>query len=167
MSSPLPGAVAVPAPVEELDVAHAPLDQPAGQQAVVRERRRAGLGPVHLEDLLGLLADVHHVGDRHLHPVGQLVLADPRQGLGVAELLELVFVELAEGVERAAAVGPVHPLGIAHVEDRVAHRPALHALVDAGQEARCSRGPCRRSGSVPPLIRTTKPGRSWFSEPSP
>ena len=125
-----------------------------------------GLGAVLLEDAFGLLADVHHVGNRHLHAEGQLVLADPRQGLGVAELGELVLVELPQRVERAAAVVAVHALGVADVEDRVADGPALHPLVDAGQKA-VLQSALPPVGSVPPLIRTTKPGRSWFSEPSP
>ncbi len=137
---PLAGAVAVPAPVEELDIAHAPLDKPAGEQAVVRKRGRARLGAIHLEDALGFLADVHHVGHRHLHPEGQLVLADPGQGLGVAELLQLVLVELAERIECAAAISAIHSFRIAHIQDRVADRPALDALVDAGQEARAPEG---------------------------
>ncbi len=69
-------------------------------------------------------------------------------------------------VERAAAVCAVHALGIADVEDRVADRPALHPLVNAGQKA-VLQSALPPVGSVPPLIRTTKPGRSWFSEPSP
>ena len=38
-------AVAIPSPVEELNVAHPSLEQPAGQQAVIGERRRPGLAP--------------------------------------------------------------------------------------------------------------------------
>ena len=45
-------AVLVPGFVEELHEAHAPLDQPAGQQAVVGERRLARLGAVHVEHVL-------------------------------------------------------------------------------------------------------------------
>ena len=45
-------AVLVPGLVEELDEAHAVLDQPPGQQAVVGERRFARLGTVHLERVL-------------------------------------------------------------------------------------------------------------------
>ena len=100
------GAVTVPSPVEELNVAHPSLEQPAGQQAVIREGRRPGLGAVFFQDFLGLLADIHRVGDGHLHPECQLVLADPRHGLGVAELGKLVFVELprsASSVRRRSA----------------------------------------------------------------
>ena len=50
------GAVEVPAPVEELHEAHALLDQPAGEQAVVGEARLARLGAVGLERLLRLAA---------------------------------------------------------------------------------------------------------------
>ena len=99
-----------------------------------------GLAPYCSQDRFGLLADVHHVGHGHLHAEGQLVLADPRQGLGIAELGQLVLVELPQRVEGAAAVGAVHPLGIADVEDRVAHGPALHALIDAGQKAGAPEG---------------------------
>ena len=140
------GAVAVPAPVEELDVAHAALDQPAGQQAVVGERRRPRLRSVLVQDRFGLLADVHHVGNGHLHAEGQLVLADPRQRLGVAELGELVLVELPQRVESAAAVGAVHALGVADVENRDRRRSGTARPGKRWAESRCSRGPCRRSG---------------------
>ncbi len=87
-----------------------------------------------------------HVGNGHLHPEGQLVLADPRQRLGIAELGELVFVELPQCIERAAAVGAVHPLGIADIQDRD-RRPSGTARPDTRwADSRCSRGPCRRSG---------------------
>jgi hypothetical protein len=42
-------AVVVPVGVIELHEPHAALDQPAGQQAVVGERRLARLGAVHLQ----------------------------------------------------------------------------------------------------------------------
>ena len=57
-------AVLVPGFVEELHEAHAALDQPAGQQAVVGERRLARLGAVHLEDVLRLAGDVHQLRAR-------------------------------------------------------------------------------------------------------
>ena len=44
-------AVVVPVGVIELNEPHAALDQPAGQQAVVGERRLAGLGAVQLQGL--------------------------------------------------------------------------------------------------------------------
>ena len=44
-------AVVVPVGVIELDEPHAALDQPPGEQAVVGERRLAGLGAVELEGL--------------------------------------------------------------------------------------------------------------------
>ena len=55
-------AVLVPRLVEDLHEPHAPLDQPAGQQAVVGERRLARLGAVHLERCAcGSLRDVHQL----------------------------------------------------------------------------------------------------------
>ena len=55
-------AVLVPRLVEDLHEPHAALEQPAGQQAGVGERRLARLGAVHVEDVLRLAADVHHLG---------------------------------------------------------------------------------------------------------
>ena len=133
-------AVAVPAPVEELDVPHAALDQAASQKAVVGERRGPGFRAILLQDRFGLLADIHDVGNGHLHPEGQLVLADPRQSLGIAKLGKLIFVELPERIESAPPIGPVHSFGIADVEDRIADGPALHPLVNAGQKAGAPEG---------------------------
>ena len=163
------GAVHVPAPVEELHVAHALLDQPAGEQAVVGERRLARARRRRASrTFFGSLADVHHLGHGDLHAVGQLVLADARQRLGVAELLRArSSFSLSQRVEAAAADVAAHALGVVDVQDRLADRAALHALVDATAGSRCSTGLLPPVGSVPPLISTTKPGRSWFSEPRP
>ena len=80
----------VPAAVEDLDEPDVALGQPAGQQAAAGEGARlVHVGPVQVEDVLGLVRDVGQLGDRGLHPEGHLVLGDPGLGLGVGDLLEL------------------------------------------------------------------------------
>src|SRR4030095_7876508 len=52
-------AVVVPCLMEKLHEADAALDEAAGEEAVVGERRLAYFGTVHFERLLRLIADVH------------------------------------------------------------------------------------------------------------
>ena len=81
--------VLVPAAMEELDEPHAALGQPAGQQAVGGEGPGlADVGAVQVEDRVRLVRQVGQLGDRGLHPVGQLVLGDPRGDLGIADLVD-------------------------------------------------------------------------------
>ena len=81
------GAVDVPAPVEELHVAHAVLDQPAGEQAVVGERRRARLGAVHLEHRASARGEMSITsGTAICMRKASSYCGDARERLGVAEL---------------------------------------------------------------------------------
>jgi hypothetical protein len=74
-------AVEIPSPIEELDIPDALLDQSPRQKAVVGEARVAGFGTVGLQGGRRFTGDVHHLGHRHLHPEGQLVLGDSGGGL--------------------------------------------------------------------------------------
>jgi hypothetical protein len=105
------GSVEVPAVVEQLDVPHARLGHAAGEQAVVGERFLTRLRSVRFVDVLWFLRHVHHLGDGHLHAVGEFVLADPGFGFGIAEPFEFLLVQFADRVEAAAAHVAVHPLG--------------------------------------------------------
>ena len=129
------GAVEVPAPVEEIHKANAFFNEPPRQQAVVGKARLAGLRPVVFEHLLRLLGDVHDLGHAGLHAKGQLILRDARDSLGMAELGDLLLIEILQGIERLAAHGAVHAGGIAHKEHGIALAAALHALIHAGNEA--------------------------------
>ena len=51
----------IPGLVIELHEAHAALDQSPRQQTVVRKRRLARLGAVHLQDVLRFLGKVHQL----------------------------------------------------------------------------------------------------------
>ena len=139
----------VPAPVEELHVAHAALDQPAGQQAVVREALPARTGAIERVDLGRLAGDVHRVARRELHPVRHLVLRDARHRLGVPQLLEGPPVE---GIHRVddlpARLGP-DPRRVGEVQHRVPLGAALDPLVDRRQVAGAPRRPPRAGEPAP------------------
>ena len=88
------------------DEADAALDQPAGQQAVVGERRLARLGAVQLEDVLAArCADVHQLRGAGLHAEGHLEGVDARGDLRVADCVEPHLVQRADRrrASRAAA----------------------------------------------------------------
>ena len=95
-------AVVVPVAVVELDEPDPALGQPAGQQAIGRERAVAALGAVEVEHVPRLAREVHQLGDAGLHPEGGLVAADPGGDLGVGRLLLLELVEPLDGVDHVA-----------------------------------------------------------------
>jgi hypothetical protein len=127
--------VLVPAAVIELDEPDVALGQPTGQQAI----RSVSTGlprvrPVHLESGVRLLRQVHQVGNGRLHPVGHLVLRDPRLDLRVAVRVVTHRVELLDGVQHRAARDLVHPGRIVEVQHRFAAGPEAHALIRRRQE---------------------------------
>src|SRR6056297_452489 len=82
--------------VVDLDVAHAPLHQPAGDQGLATMQRFA----VQLADLGWLLMDVESVNGFALHAEGQLHRFDPRIELRIAlALLLMPMVQLLDQVE--------------------------------------------------------------------
>lgn len=129
------GAVEVPSPIEQVNKACALFDQAAGEKAVVGKGRFAGFGAVSFERFRIFLRDVHDAGDAGLHPVGEFVLSDAGEGLGMGELCGLKFIEFAEGIEGAAAEGTAHSWRVGDEEDGIAFGAALHALKNGGDEA--------------------------------
>ena len=77
-------AMLVPGFVVELHEAHAALDQPAGEQAIVGKRRLARLGAVQLEHVLRFLGRIHQLRRAALHPEGHLEGVDARGDLRIA-----------------------------------------------------------------------------------
>ena len=75
----------VPVAVIELDEPHAPLGQPAGQQAVGGERAVGAWRAVQVEHVLRLIGDIDQLGDAGLHLERQLVLGDARGDFRVAD----------------------------------------------------------------------------------
>ena len=159
MSVPMPSAVRVPAAVIELDEAHAALDEPAREQAVVGERHLARLGAVHLVDLPRLVRDVGQLRDARLHPVRQLVRRDARRRLRIAASLVLQRVRGREQVQRLAPrmADPRRP-GCAR---RAPARPSSGTRRPGAPSAgsRCPSSSCRRPGcSAPRSARRTPAG---------
>ena len=112
------------------------LGQPAGQQAVGGVGPRlADLGAVELEDRFRLAREVGQLGHRGLHPVGQLVLGDPREDLGIADLAVLELVQPAPG-RRASAAAPRRrgPAGLDRKRTGSPDGAELDALVLGRQE---------------------------------
>jgi len=68
----------IPVGIEQLDESHAPLNEPAGEQAVRRKGRLAGLDPVEAECFCRFTGKIGQLRHARLHPVGHLILADPR-----------------------------------------------------------------------------------------
>ena len=89
----VPGFGSVSAARVELDETDALLDEPPRDEALAAEvGGETVVEPVHLPGLLVLLLQVHHLGGRGLHPVGQLVGVDPG---GQFRLLLTVFQMLS------------------------------------------------------------------------
>ena len=80
----------------EVEVAGARLDQlgeSAREQAVAGKRAIAGLAPIEIERLLGLVGGVHEIGNAGLHFKGQFVLGDSRFNLRVLHSQGVLAVE--------------------------------------------------------------------------
>ena len=77
-------AVMVPVAVIKLNEPHAALGQPAGQQAVGRERAVGPLRAVQVEHVLRLVRNIDQLRHAGLHLERQLVLGDPRGDFRIA-----------------------------------------------------------------------------------
>ena len=79
-------AVMVPVAVIELDKPHAAFGQTSGEQAIRGKRPVAPLRAVQVQDVLGLIANVHQLRHARLHLEGHFVLADARGDLGIRSM---------------------------------------------------------------------------------
>ena len=87
------------------------------------------------DDRLRLAREVGQLGHRLLHPVGQLVLRDAGEDLGIAGLRVMEVVEGADVVEHLPA-GRLRAAGrVGEVEHRVLAAAELHALIAGRQES--------------------------------
>jgi len=127
-------AVVIPVAVVELDEANAALGQPAGEQAVGRERPVPRHAAVEREGPRVLAPQVEQVGHASLQTERQLVLRDAGGELGVGSVCA---VQAVEGVDRADVRGlpaAVHAGRVGEVVHRLRAAMELHALESAGQE---------------------------------
>ena len=148
--------------VIDVDGANAALHQAAGQQAAVGERRVAVL----LANRLRLLAEIEDVDRFGLHAVGRFHRLDAAfEKFVLPELLLVLAIHRLHQIQLPPLRFPVELL-VLQVADhlvRLGHRIVeARALMLRGQEARASQPAASRPG-----LRTTKPGRFWFSLPRP
>ena len=129
-------AVLVPGLVEDLHEPHAALDQPAGQQAVVGERRLARLGAVHVEDVLAArwpMSITSGALDCMRKAISNELIRVAISGSPTASSRSRF--RAADGVERVALQLAVDAARVGEVQHRVAAGAELDALVDGRQEA--------------------------------
>src|SRR5262245_36217687 len=120
----------------ELDKTDPALGQAPRHQTVVGEARFAELRAVASANRIGFFANVHGVRRIHLHAEGHFVLGNPSQGFRIAEFRITLLVDLFHGVENSPSFGRADLRRGIKVEDGLAVRTALHALIDARKKTR-------------------------------
>src|SRR5438105_1784462 len=121
-------SVKVPAPIEKLNKSDAFFREPPSQQTIIREAGLTGNRAICFEHIFGLARNVHYLGNRNLHAIGELILGNASGGLGVSQFAGLSFVQSSQHVQSAAAHLAIHARWIGDVKDRIAFGAALHAL---------------------------------------
>ncbi len=136
--------VVIPAPVKDLDEAHTAFDHPPGEQAV------AGKGSVlvdfrsvQVHDVLRFSGDVRQFGNGRLHAEGHFLLGDGGLNLGIADLGEVLSVQLAQRVEHPAADAGVDAAGIRQKQDRISRQFETRRPDVWTAESRFPTGGCR------------------------
>ena len=111
--------VVIPAFVENLDEAHAALDEPAGEQAVFGEdsSRSIVVETVESQNVVGFALHVREFGNGCLHAVGQFVLSDAGLDFGIVVAIEGVGVELAESIDHITAMVGGDAVRVIEVEE--------------------------------------------------
>ena len=111
--------VVIPAFVENLDEAHAPLDQPASEKAVLGEGSSHTVfgESVEFQNVLGFALHFRKFRNGCLHAVGQFVLRDAGLDFGIVVAIEGQGVELAHGVDHILALGRSDPIRVVEVEE--------------------------------------------------
>ena len=137
----------VPVGVDELDVAHAALDQPARQQAVGAERRLARLDAVEVERLLRFAGEVHDFGGGGLHAERGFVGGDARLDFGIAGRAADAcrFRSRTASMNCACCCG-VDAGRVLQIEDRLRPAQERRASIERGQKAA---RPDRRAAARP------------------
>ena len=162
------GAVRVPAAVIELHEAHAALDQPPRQQAVVGERRLARLGAVQLVDAGRLVARCRSARARSSacgRPARRRRCASAISGSPVSaacsRFRSLIAVEL-----RRRAVG-VDAVRVGDEQHRIACPSGTRRPGARSAGSRCPSSSCRRRGCSRRTAARRSAGRSALSLPRP
>ena len=128
-------AVVIPALVEQLDKAHALLNKPPRQQAVVGQARCARFRTVSLQGRGWFAADVHQFRHAALHAVRQLVLRDARRDLWVADIRQRDPIQRVNAIDNVAAALWRDTARIGEEQHRIALAAEFHPLMDRRQKA--------------------------------
>src|SRR6185312_7819947 len=132
--------VLVPGFVIELHETDTALDQAAGEQTVIGERRLARLGAVHFENVLRLFGEIHQFGRARLHAVGHLERVNACGDLGIAGHALAHLIQAANRIERIALHFAIDAARIREIEDRIAAATELDALINGGEKAAAPAG---------------------------
>ena len=125
----------VPAPMVQLNEAHAALGQAPGDQAIVGIATGClTIGPVQVEYVLRFALQIDQLRDRRLHAIRQLVLRDARPDFAVAGRFEALLVEAADRVDHLPAGRRVDAWRVDDIEDDVALIAKFDALVAGRQK---------------------------------
>jgi len=115
-----------------LNETHAPLGEPARQQAVGGKSAVASFGAVHFQDVLRFAGKVSQFRHAALHAKRQLVLADAGGNFRVIDdLIELV-VQFLHALNHFGLALVAHTGRIAHIDYRFTRGLKLHPLEFAG-----------------------------------
>ena len=129
-------AMLVPTGVHQLHEPRTPLEQPPRDQTVGGEAAlHVHVGPVAVEHVLGFVRKIDQVGHARLHPVGHLVLRDPRVDLRIAVVGQMGRVHGGDVVEQRPSRLAAHACRIRQIRHRVARVAKPHALEPARQKA--------------------------------
>ena len=80
------------------------------------------------------LADVGQFGHRGLHAEGEFILSDARRDFRIAGRFVSELIEAGDVVQNAAARFGADAFGVGQIQDRIADRAKLHALILRRQE---------------------------------
>ena len=127
--------VVIPVAVIELDETRAALGEPARDDAVCGEVRRAPFRAVKIKRGIRFLRQVHEFRHARLHAERQLVVFDLRGDGGIAERAELHAVEFVHCINRVASRAGAEARRIREVEHGVAGAAEGDRTVLRGQEA--------------------------------
>ena len=128
--------VLIPAAMEELHEAHAPLYEAAGLQAVGRVGAAlAGGFPIEFPGVLGLVFDIGDLRNGFLHPEGEFILGDPGAQFRIVAFGQVQAIQGSDIVKDLAACCPGQAGRVVEVENRRAGSTQTHALMLGREKA--------------------------------
>src|SRR5262249_26351043 len=144
-------SVVVPVAMEELDEAYSAFGQPPRQQAIRREAARLlRILAIELEGTLWFFGNIGQLGNGCLHAEGHLILSDSCGDLRIAEFVQTDLIQLVQFIQEDSPVIAEKAWRIGKIEDRVAYRTELDALIPGRKKAAAPQTIVERLGGRPP-----------------